>query len=69
MQAESPLDYGSACWACTRWRTAWMLLRSAYSSSVCAAYCQTVMALPAMQEWVADALAEPDEIDELEAEF
>ena len=36
---------------------------------LCAAYCQTVMALPAMQEWVADALAEPDEIDELEAEF
>lgn len=36
---------------------------------LCAAYCQTVMALPAMQEWVAAALAEPDEIDELEAEF
>ncbi|WP_038213314.1 glutathione S-transferase [Xenophilus azovorans] len=35
----------------------------------CAAYCQQVMALPAMREWVAGALAEPDEIDELDAEF
>jgi glutathione S-transferase len=35
----------------------------------CAAYCQTVMALPAMREWVAGACAEPDEIEELEAEF
>lgn len=36
---------------------------------VCAAYCQTIMALPALQEWVAAAQAEPEEIDELEAEF
>jgi glutathione S-transferase len=36
---------------------------------VCAAYCDTIMALPAMQEWVAAALVEPEEIDELEAEF
>ena len=35
----------------------------------CEAYCQTIMGLPAMQEWVAGALAEPDEIDELDAEF
>ena len=35
----------------------------------CAAYCQRVMALPAMQEWVTAARQEPDEIDELEAEF
>jgi glutathione S-transferase len=35
----------------------------------CAAYCETMMALPAMQEWVAAAEAEPDEIDELDAEF
>jgi glutathione S-transferase len=27
------------------------------------------MDLPAMQEWVAAAQAEPDEIDELDAEF
>jgi glutathione S-transferase len=35
----------------------------------CAAYAKSIMALPAMQEWVAAAQAEPDEIDELEAEF
>ncbi len=35
----------------------------------CTAYCQCVMALPAMQEWVTAARQEPDEIDELEAEF
>ena len=34
-----------------------------------AAYCKRVMELPAMQEWVAAAKTEPDEIDELEAEF
>ncbi|MFZ4284811.1 glutathione S-transferase [Variovorax sp. HJSM1_2] len=36
---------------------------------VCAAYCKRIMALPAMQEWVADAQQEPEEIDELDAEF
>jgi glutathione S-transferase len=36
---------------------------------VCAAYCKHIMALPAMQEWVSAAQAEPEEIDELEAEF
>ena len=36
---------------------------------VCAAYCQCIMAFPAMQEWVAQARQEPDEIDELDAEF
>jgi glutathione S-transferase len=36
---------------------------------LCAAYEKTIMALPAMQEWAAAAKAEPDEIDELEAEF
>ncbi len=35
----------------------------------CATYCDTIMALPAMKEWVAAAHAEPDEIDELDAEF
>ena len=35
----------------------------------CAAYAKHIMALPAMQEWVAAAQAEPDEIDELDAEF
>jgi glutathione S-transferase len=36
---------------------------------VCAAYCKRVMALPAMKEWVAEAKQEPEEIDELDAEF
>lgn len=36
---------------------------------VCAAYAKHIMALPAMQEWVAAAKAEPEEIDELDAEF
>jgi glutathione S-transferase len=37
--------------------------------SVCAAYCKRVMSLPDMQEWVTAAKKEPDEIDELDAEF
>lgn len=32
-------------------------------------YCQRILALPAMQEWIVAAKAEPDEIDELDAEF
>jgi glutathione S-transferase len=35
----------------------------------CAAYCAAVMAMPAMQEWVAAAKAEPDELEELDVEF
>lgn len=35
----------------------------------CADYCRAIMALAQMQEWVAAARAEPDEIDELDAEF
>lgn len=35
----------------------------------CAAYCRTVMAMPEMQEWVALAKAEPDEIEELDMDF
>jgi glutathione S-transferase len=37
--------------------------------AACTAYCQAIMALPAMQEWVTAACQEPAEIDELEAEF
>ncbi|KRB87038.1 glutathione S-transferase family protein [Noviherbaspirillum sp. Root189] len=33
------------------------------------AYCKTVLELPAMQEWTAAALVEPEQIDELETEF
>ncbi len=36
---------------------------------VCAAYCETIFALPAMQDWTAQALLEKEEIEELEAEF
>lgn len=37
---------------------------------VCAAYCQRIVLLPAMQEWITAAKAEPEEAgDELEAEF
>jgi glutathione S-transferase len=35
----------------------------------CAAYCQLIMALPAVAQWVEAAKLEPDHIDELDAEF
>ena len=34
-----------------------------------AGYCKRIMELPAMKEWIAAAKTEPDEIDELDAEF
>jgi glutathione S-transferase len=37
--------------------------------SDCAAYCATIMAMPHMQEWLAAAKAEPDEVVELAVEF
>jgi glutathione S-transferase len=36
---------------------------------VCYEYCKQIMALPQMQEWIAAAKLEPDDIDELQAEF
>jgi len=36
---------------------------------VCASYCKTIMDLPAMQEWINGAMAEPDELEELDVEF
>jgi glutathione S-transferase len=36
---------------------------------VCAAYCKRILLLPEMQEWIEQAKMEPDDIDELEAEF
>jgi glutathione S-transferase len=36
---------------------------------VCAAYRDHIMALPAMQEWIAAAETEPDELEELDIEF
>lgn len=35
----------------------------------CAAYCKCIMELPAMKEWLAEAKKEPEDIDELDAEF
>ena len=35
----------------------------------CAAYCRTIMEMPEMQEWVAAAKLEPDEIEELDMDF
>jgi glutathione S-transferase len=34
-----------------------------------AAYCRTIMGMPLMQEWIAAAKAEPDELEELDVEF
>jgi glutathione S-transferase len=36
---------------------------------VSAQYCQTIMAMPVMQEWIEGAKAEPDELEELDVEF
>lgn len=36
---------------------------------VCSAYCEHIMGWPDMQEWVAAALQEPEQIDELEADM
>jgi glutathione S-transferase len=33
------------------------------------AYCRTIMAMPFIQEWIAGAKAEPDELEELDVEF
>lgn len=49
---------------CTRFRTYGVELDEQLST-----YCDAVMALPAMQEWLAKAADEPDIIDELDAEF
>jgi hypothetical protein len=35
----------------------------------CAAYCERIMEMPEMVEWVEAARLEPDEIEEFEAEF
>ena len=35
----------------------------------CIVYCQTVMNMPEMKEWVAAAKLEPDDFDELDMEF
>lgn len=37
--------------------------------AVCAAYCDAIMAMPAMREWVEAARLEPDDVSELDVEF
>ncbi len=49
---------------CTRFATYGVQL-----DPVCAAYAERILAWPAMQEWIAAAKLEPDDIDELEVEF
>lgn len=49
---------------CTRFLTYGVKL-----DRLCADYCDTIMTLPDMMEWVEAAKAEPDAVEELEAEF
>jgi glutathione S-transferase len=49
---------------CTRFRTYDVTL-----DDDAARYCETILALPAMQEWIAAAEHEPDELEELDVEF
>jgi len=49
---------------CTRFKTYDVAL-----DRICADYCETILALPDMGEWIAEAKAEPDAVEELEAEF
>ncbi len=37
--------------------------------SDCAAYCSAIMTMPFMQDWIAGAKTEPDELEELDVEF
>jgi glutathione S-transferase len=49
---------------CTRFQTYDVKLDAA-----CAAYCRTILALPFVQEWIAAAKTEPDDLEELDVEF
>ena len=49
---------------CTRFQTYDVAL-----DRLCADYCETILALPDMAEWIEAASTEPDELEELEAEF
>jgi glutathione S-transferase len=33
------------------------------------AYCDAIMAMPHMEQWIAGAKAEPDDLEELDVEF
>jgi glutathione S-transferase len=49
---------------CTRFRTYCVKLPAAADD-----YCERIMNLPTMQEWIEAAMAEPEEMPELDAEF
>jgi glutathione S-transferase len=49
---------------CSRFRTYDVPLDAA-----CAAYRDTILAWPILQEWIRDAMAEPDDVAELDVEF
>jgi glutathione S-transferase len=49
---------------CTRFRTYDVAL-----DPVARDYCATIMAMPLMQDWIAAAKVEPDELEELDVEF
>ena len=70
-ESGGPFLFGKLCTAdlmyapvVTRFKTYDVAL-----DKVSATYCSRIMALPEMQEWIADAKLEEDDIDELEAEF
>jgi glutathione S-transferase len=61
-----PIGMADAMYApvCTRFSTYDVPL-----DPVCAAYRDRILALPALREWTAAALEEPDEVEELDVEF
>jgi glutathione S-transferase len=61
-----PLTMADAMYApvCTRFLTYDVKL-----DNLCADYCRSIMVWPAMEEWVAGAKAEPEELEELDVEF
>jgi glutathione S-transferase len=61
-----PLSLADAMYApvCTRFLTYDVKL-----DDPCADYCRSIMVWPAMEQWVTDAKAEPEELEELDAEF
>ena len=54
---------------CTRRSARAFLTYDVALDPVSAQYCRTIMALPQMQEWIAAAKVEPDELEELDVEF
>jgi glutathione S-transferase len=61
-----PLSLADAMYApvCTRFLTYDVKL-----DDLCADYCRSIMVWPAMEQWVTDAKAEPEELEELDMEF